>query len=130
MRSAPRIALRLIAAIDVEIELVAEGFDDSTRSSADYLLYSAARELLTNVTRHAHAHAVKIALQRHDGHVRLTVTDDGLGIDERVLEQRLADGHVGVSSQRVRVMAAGGSFKLRRGERGTVGEVELPLERR
>jgi two-component system NarL family sensor kinase len=115
---------------ELEIELVAEGFDDSTRSSADYLLYSAARELLTNVTRHAHAHAVKIALQRHDGHVRLTVTDDGLGIDERVLEQRLADGHVGVSSQRVRVMAAGGSFKLRRGERGTVGEVELPLERR
>lgn len=114
----------------LDIELVAEGLDESTRSSADYLLYSAARELLTNVTKHAHAHAVKIALQRSDGHIRLTVADDGTGIDERVLEQRLAEGHIGVSSQRVRVMAAGGSFHLRRGERGTVGEVELPLERR
>jgi two-component system NarL family sensor kinase len=116
---------------ELDIELVAEGLDDeSARSSADYLLYSAARELLTNVTKHAHAHAVKIALQRSDGHIRLTVSDDGTGIDERVLEQRLAEGHVGVSSQRVRVMAAGGSFQLRRGERGTIGEVQLPLERR
>jgi two-component system, NarL family, sensor kinase len=114
---------------ELDIELVAEGLDESTRSSADYLLYSAARELLTNVTKHAHAHAVKISLRRHDAHIHLIVADDGTGIDERVLEQRLAEGHVGVSSQRVRVMAAGGSFDLRRGERGTVGEVELPLER-
>jgi two-component system, NarL family, sensor kinase len=114
---------------ELDIELVAEGLDESTRSSADYLLYSAARELLTNVTKHAHAHAVKIALQCSDGHIRLTVADDGTGIDERVLEQRLAEGHIGVSSQRVRVMAAGGSFHLRRGERGTICEVQLPLER-
>jgi two-component system NarL family sensor kinase len=115
---------------ELDIELVAEDVDESTRSSADYLLYSAARELLTNVTKHAHAHTVKITLQRSDGHIRLTVADDGTGIDERVLEQRLAAGHIGVSSQRVRVMAAGGSFHLGRGERGTVGEVQLPLERR
>jgi two-component system NarL family sensor kinase len=112
---------------DLDIELVADGLDESTRSSADYLLYSAARELLTNDTKHAQASSVKIALQRDDGHIRLTVADDGTGIDERVLEQRLAEGHVGVSSQRVRVMAAGGSFHLRRGERGTIGEVELPV---
>jgi two-component system, NarL family, sensor kinase len=127
-------ALRELARVtaersELDIELVAEGVDESTRSSADYLLYSAARELLTNVTKHAHAHTVKISLQRHDAHIHLTVADDGTGIDERVLERRLAEGHVGVSSQRVRVMAAGGSFDLRRGERGTVGEVELPLER-
>jgi two-component system NarL family sensor kinase len=115
---------------ELDIELVAEGLDESTRSSADYLLYSAACELLTNVTKHAHAHAVKITLQRRDGHIRLIVADDGTGIDERVLEQRLAKGHIGVSSQRVRVMAAGGSFHLGRGERGTIGEVQLPLERR
>jgi two-component system NarL family sensor kinase len=128
-------ALRELARVtaehsELDIELVAEGLDDSTRSSADYLLYSAARELLTNVTRHAHAQTVKISLRRHDASIHLTVADDGTGIDERVLERRLAEGHVGVSSQRVRVMAAGGSFALRRGERGTVGEVELPLERR
>jgi two-component system, NarL family, sensor kinase len=115
---------------ELDIELVAEGLDESTRSSADYLLYSAASELLTNVTKHAHAHTVKVALRRGDAHIRLTVADDGTGIDESTLAQRLAEGHVGVSSQRVRVMAAGGSFDLRRGERGTVGEVELPLERR
>jgi two-component system, NarL family, sensor kinase len=114
---------------ELDIELVAEGLDESMRSSADYLLYSAASELLTNVTKHARAHTVKVALQRRDARIRLTVADDGTGIDEGTLEQRLAEGHVGVSSQRVRVMAAGGSFYLRRGERGTVGEVELPLER-
>lgn len=108
------------------VELDADGWDDSWRTGADELVYSAAREFLTNVTKHAGARSVRVGLQREGGHVRLTVADDGAGIADGIVEQRLAEGHVGVASQRVRVQAAGGRFGLRRGDPGTVAEVEVP----
>ena len=43
-------------------------------------LYRVVQECLTNVTRHAGASAVDIALQREDGELRLSVRDDGVGI--------------------------------------------------
>jgi two-component system NarL family sensor kinase len=111
----------------LSIQLAADSWDDSWRTGVDELVYSAAREFLTNVTKHAGAHTVRVALQRCNGHVRLTVADDGGGIADGIVEQRLAEGHLGVASQRVRVQAAGGRFSLRSGHPGTVAEVELPV---
>jgi two-component system, NarL family, sensor kinase len=111
----------------LSIELAAEGWDESWRTDVDELVYSAAREFLTNVTKHAGAHSVRVALDRQNGNVRLTVADDGSGIVDGVVEQRLAEGHLGVASQRVRVQAAGGRFSLRSAHPGTVAEVELPV---
>jgi two-component system, NarL family, sensor kinase len=111
----------------LSIELAADGWDESWRTGVDELVYSAAREFLTNVTKHAGAHSVQVALERQNGNVRLTVADDGSGIADGVVEQRLAEGHLGVASQRVRVQAAGGRFSLRPGDPGTVAEVVLPV---
>ncbi len=111
----------------LSVQLQADGWDDAWRTDADELVYGAAREFLANVTKHAHARTVHVTLQRDDGSVRLTVRDDGQGIAEGIVEQRLAEGHLGVASQRVRVQAAGGSFRLRPGDPGTVAEVELPV---
>ena len=94
--------------------------------SADDLMFSAARELLANVTKHAQARSVQVELSRRNGSVLLTISDDGKGIAPGVLEQQLAKGHVGVVSQRVRIEAAGGRFSLRSGSPGTVAQVELP----
>ncbi len=65
-------------------------------------------------------------MRRDNGHIRLTVADDGKGIDAGGVGRRLAEGHVGVTSQRVRVQAAGGHLNLRPGNPGTLVEVELP----
>ena len=78
------------------------------------------------MTRHAAAHNVRVGAGARGGHVRLTVTDDGTGIADGIVEQRLAEGRLGVASQRVSVQAAGGQFSLRPGHPGTVAEVELP----
>lgn len=110
----------------LRIELSADGWDESARSGADELLYAAAREFLVNVTKHAEAQTVRVSLRRDNGHIRLTVADDGKGIDAGVVGRRLAEGHVGVTSQRVRVEAAGGHFNLSPGNPGTIAEVELP----
>jgi two-component system NarL family sensor kinase len=68
----------------------------------------AAGELLTNVARHAHAQTADVRLDLDATEVRLTVVDEGDGI----LANRLAEGHVGLASQRVRVEAGRGRLSL------------------
>jgi two-component system, NarL family, sensor kinase len=105
----------------------AGSWDESWRTSADGLLLAAARELLTNVVKHAGAHTVDIDLSWRDGIARLRITDDGRGISPGEVERQLALGHIGLTSRRVRLEAAGGSLVLRPGtSSGTVAEVEVP----
>lgn len=44
-------------------------------------LYRIAQEAVTNATRHAQATRIRITLSRHENTCRLTIKDDGLGID-------------------------------------------------
>jgi two-component system NarL family sensor kinase len=115
----------------LSVSLEAEGWDDTWRTSADDLVYSAARELLANAVKHAQARALQVKLSRRDGTIFLTVADDGIGIAEGELERQLSKGHIGVASQRVRVEAAGGQFDLEPAapgtiEPGTIATVGLP----
>jgi two-component system NarL family sensor kinase len=94
----------------------------------DRLLFSVARELLTNVVRHAEASHVTVSLHDSDGERVLAVVDDGRGVDPRVLTERLARGHIGLASQRVRLESAGGQLDLGpRPDGGTSAVARLPL---
>ena len=101
------------------------------RTPADPLLFATARELLTNVVKHAAAEHVEVTAELDNGTARLTVLDDGAGIDETVLAQRLAEGHIGLASRRVRLEAAGGALRVQSREpHGTVAVAELPVAAR
>ncbi len=98
-------------------------------TAADALLYSAARELLTNVAKHAHASWVRLALRLDEQTARLAVIDDGRGIPEGALDDQLARGHIGLASQRARIVAAGGELTVSAVEpAGTRIDVELPVD--
>ncbi len=62
--------------------------------------------------RHAGAKHLAVRLVEDDGEVELAVEDDGHGFPPERLAERLAEGHVGLASQRVRVEAAGGSLRV------------------
>lgn len=68
------------------------------------------REALSNIVRHSHARRAKIAL-RHSGDnsIRVTVGDDGVGIDE---PQRRAQ-HLGLIIMQERSRNLGGEFSVR-----------------
>jgi two-component system NarL family sensor kinase len=110
----------------VTVHLDADGWDDARGGPTEEILYSAARELLTNAVKHAAAHTVQIGLHIADGAIHLTVADDGHGFADGVADRRLAEGHIGLASQRIRIESAGGTLRLRSGADGTVAEVELP----
>jgi two-component system NarL family sensor kinase len=100
------------------------------RHDHDQLVFSAARELLTNVLRHAGATEVAVRLAERHGDLVLVVEDDGQGFPAGRLDERLADGHIGLAAQRVRVEAAGGRMELlSTPDSGTRVEVRVPLER-
>jgi two-component system NarL family sensor kinase len=109
------------------VTIEAGSWGESWRTSADGLLLATARELLTNVVKHAGAHAVDIELAWRHEIARLRIADDGRGISAGDVERQLALGHIGLTSRRVRLEAAGGSLVLHPGKTGgTVAEVEVP----
>ena len=73
------------------------------------LLYSLARELLANAAKHARAAHVRLQIAGANGDVRLTVADDGVGIDASADS---APGHFGLLTARQRVAAAGGRLTI------------------
>jgi len=97
------------------------------RHPQEQLLFSAARELLSNVVRHAGAGRILVGLDEDDHELRLVVEDDGRGFEPDGLSERISDGHVGLASQRVRVESAGGTMVVAsRPGAGTRAEIRLP----
>jgi hypothetical protein len=75
----------------------------------------------------AEATTVSVRLGRVDDELALVVEDDGHGFNLEQLAERLAEGHVGSASQRVRIEAAGGSMNVASSPgRGTRVEIRVP----
>jgi two-component system NarL family sensor kinase len=89
--------------------------DDLPAAPHDGLLYGVARELLTNVGKHAGAGRAAVVLADDGPDRRLEVDDDGCGLDPAALGTRLAAGHIGLASTRARVEGVGGTFRIATG---------------
>ncbi len=86
-----------------------------------------AQEALTNVRRHAQARHVWVRLTREDGHLELTVADDGRGFDPTLPQGR---HRVGLASMRERARSLDGQFTLATSPgQGTRVTVRVPVRR-
>jgi two-component system NarL family sensor kinase len=93
-------------------------------------VFSAARELLANVVQHAEATEVVVRLFAADGYLDLVVEDDGRGFPPERMAEQLANGHIGLASQRVRIESAGGSMRVTSSPGdGTSVEIRVPGSR-
>jgi two-component system NarL family sensor kinase len=92
------------------------------------VLFVAANELLANAVTHAHASAIEVRLAQENGVLVLGVSDDGRGFDPATLKERLAAGHIGLASQRVRIETIGGRLEIgSRSGGGTRAEIRVPM---
>jgi signal transduction histidine kinase len=103
---------------------VQEDFDDLDPAWS-IALYRIAQEALTNITKHAQASQVRIALTREPAGVRLQITDDGVGVADESLSKPKSHGVVGM---RERMRQVGGRFVIRRppNGKGTLVEAFIP----
>lgn len=115
------------ARTELVVELDSRTWPDSLRTSADHVLYSAAREMLTNVIKHAHAHNVWVELGRKPELAFVRVADDGVGILPASLIRSVESGHIGLASIRAKVLASGGHFDVHANFPGTEVTISIPL---
>ena len=93
-----------LAAAGVETSLRVEGVPTPN----DPLVYRVTREALRNVSQHAQASRVHVAV---DGG-RLEVRDDGLGFDAAERAARRGDNHVGLDLMEELVARSGGTLEV------------------
>jgi signal transduction histidine kinase len=101
---------------------------------ARFVVFTAARELLTNALKHSGARHIAIFLgEREPGHIRLAVEDDGRGFDPdsvigRAAGRKGAPGGFGLFNVRERLSFLGGTVRIESAPgRGSTVELVLPL---
>jgi len=93
-------------------------------------IFRVIQEALTNIFRHSGAHNGCVSLTEKDGQIMVTVTDDGKGIEEQVVQLRPESVGVGIGGMRQRVTELGGRLRLANSNPGTLVEVVVPVRRR
>ncbi len=80
-------------------------------------------EALVNAYRHADARNIEVTVEYSDSHLRLVVSDDGQGIDSKVLKSG-REGHWGLSGMSERAEKIGANLKVK-SRAGAGTEIEL-----
>jgi signal transduction histidine kinase len=112
----------------IQTGLAAPSTLPSLSREAELALFRALQEALSNVLRHANAHTVEVGISVSGEGVLLQVSDDGRGLpagaSAESLERR---GHMGLAGMRERIMALGGTVRLRQQDgAGALLEVLVP----
>ncbi len=93
------------------------------------LIYRGAQEAIANLTRHAHATKIDMALEASGDRVVLTMEDNGIGFDVAKLlaaPASVASG-IGLRSIREQAAALGGRLEITSGPGGTKLELSAPF---
>lgn len=88
------------------------------------------QEALGNVRKHAQARRARVEVIDAEGHLTVTVTDDGLGFDPGAPRRRDEFPHFGLSTMRERAESLGGTMTIdSKPGGGTRVSVRLPVRR-
>jgi PAS domain S-box-containing protein len=117
------------AALDAEV--LVEAFEARIPPHLETVCFRVAQEALSNIARHAQAHAVRIKLAQREGAVHMLIRDDGIGFDVLSAQEQAADGaSIGLLGMEDRVLLAGGQLVIESAPgRGTTVWLRLPLGR-
>jgi signal transduction histidine kinase len=91
------------------------------------VLYRIAQEALTNVSRHAKASHVEVAIEPIEEVIRMTIKDDGQGFHVSGKAGSKRKTRLGLIGMRERVEMIGGTFRVDSAPGGpTTVQVEIP----
>jgi PAS domain S-box-containing protein len=112
--------------IEIELQVQAKSLG-RLKSEVETAIFRIVQEALTNMFRHSGARHGCIVVAAENGNVVVTVSDDGKGIDEDVIQFRPESVGVGIGGMRQRVTELGGTLRLVNANPGTVVEVVIPV---
>jgi signal transduction histidine kinase len=112
--------------VDADAAVRAERFADDIETTAYYVV----REALANTAKHANASHASVGLARSNGHLRISISDDGCGIGPTVDTVAGSTSHGGLANIRDRVAVLRGTVRVSSNTpsgTGTTVLVELPV---
>ncbi len=113
VRALEEISNRLSRAYDVAVNCVVEGDDASLGEKVVLTLCRIIQEAVANSARHGHASTVDVKLVCGADGARLTVCDNGAGIDREFDPEVLrVQGHRGIAGMTERASLIGGTFSI------------------
>jgi signal transduction histidine kinase len=114
---------------DFKAQVIADNLPERLPAQIELVCFRVVQEALTNVSRHARAHEVKVELWLRGKELHLIVRDDGIGFyPADVLEKFMKTDSLGLLGMQERVMLAGGKFEIDSSPgRGCEIHVRLPL---
>ncbi|MEI6970379.1 MAG: response regulator [bacterium] len=110
--------------------LIGTDKEHQLEESMSVLFFQSARELLTNVAKHAGADDVEISLAAVDGYLIMKIVDNGKGMEAMAFENAIATKNsLGLFSIRERMKQIGGSFSLKSAPgHGTTVVLTAPIQ--
>ncbi len=99
------------------------------KSEIETAIFRIVQEALTNMFRHSGAHNGIVKVIERNGSVVVSVSDDGKGIEEDVMQMRPESVGIGIGGMRQRVSELGGSLRLANANPGTIVEVVIPVRK-
>ncbi|MBE0619434.1 MAG: PAS domain S-box protein [Burkholderiales bacterium] len=106
---------RLAKASGLRFELSVEDACETLALDMQVMLYRIAEELLLNVVKHACAKNMLLALSKAENQIRITIEDDGMGLDPAAFAARRPKFKgLGLLSVRERLANLGGRLEIRR----------------
>lgn len=122
-----RIPQQLGLAGTADFRVIVEGSSRGLRPRIRDEVYRIGREALMNAFRHSGAKNIEVALVYSTDELRVSVRDDGSGIDPQVLRQGRA-GHWGLLGMRERAEKIGAKLKVLSSQtNGTEVELRVPV---
>lgn len=107
----------------VRFELDLDRVSPPTGEAAE-VFYKCAREAIVNSVRHAHCSTIRVSLDREGDRTKLSVIDDGQGMDLSFARGR--EGHLGIGAMHARAEDLGGTCAVSSGSHGTTVTISLP----
>jgi signal transduction histidine kinase len=110
--------------VESQLSPPAEG-EERLDDDLETTVYRLVQEALTNVSKHARASRVLVAVGEREGQLLIEVRDNGAGFDAHAVSQGF-----GIAGMRERVSLAGGTLELESGKEGTLLRARLPARHR
>jgi PAS domain S-box-containing protein len=111
----------------IEVTFTTENMPATLAKDVSLSIYRIIQEGLNNIAKHACARRAKVALQRTDGRLCLSIQDDGIGFDAAEVGRKPG---LGLSSMRERTRIIHGVLRITsEPEKGTTISVQVPLDK-
>jgi PAS domain S-box-containing protein len=110
---------------DIECEILSNPKDMILPQGLSTAIFRIFQETLTNITRHANATKVRITLTKNTDSLKMCVSDNGKGIDDREIFEPKSFGIIGM---RERAHYLSGNLSISGNSNGTTVEVTIPID--